>query len=88
MFLKRIPIRIIDFADSQDTNAHDQIVALTREITLQSAFLAKAGIPHEKEAHRRQLRALEDKINKIVYQLYRLNEKEIMTIEESLKQIL
>ncbi len=85
MFLKRIPIRIIDFADSEDTNAHGQIVALTRELTLQSSLLTKAGTPHEKEAHKRQIRALEDEVNQIVYQLYGLNEKEIMTIEGSLK---
>ena len=87
MFLKKIPIRMIDFEQSKDIKAHDQIVALTRELALQSALLVKAGTPHEKEANKRQLNALEDEVNHIVYQLYSLNDNEIGTIEGSLKGI-
>ncbi len=82
MFLKGIPIRIIDFTNSTDKARHDQMVGLVETMLKLHKQLAAAKTSHEKTAIQRQIDATDKQIDRLVYELYGLTDKEIRIIED------
>jgi len=83
-YLERIPIRAINFSDPAEKAKRDQMVTLVERMlalhkTLASAATAKT--PQEKESVQRQIESTDRGIDKLVYELYGLNNEEIGIVE-------
>jgi site-specific DNA-methyltransferase (adenine-specific) len=75
MFLKRIPIRMIDFKNYDDVNHYDRIISLVDQI-----------LSLKKPDPQADIGALEAEIDQLVYKLYNLTPEEIKIVEESLRR--
>ncbi len=82
-YLKKLPIRRINFEDPADKKRHDDIVALVNEMLELHKDYAEAE--RNKEDRRHALKARIDEvdaeIDALVYQLYGLTEEEIKVVE-------
>ncbi len=81
MFLKKLPIRTIDFHNPIEKKMHDDLVALVDKMLDLHKQLVKASFDSEKEPIERQIKAMDKKIDLLVYQLYGLTEEEIKVVE-------
>jgi type I restriction-modification system DNA methylase subunit len=77
--LKRIPIPTIDKNDKKCLN----IISLSEKMTNLNKELFNAKTPHEKKLLEKQIEATDNKIDKMVYELYGLNKEEIAIVESS-----
>ncbi len=80
-YLKKLPIRTIDFDNPADKARHDKMVSLVEQMLDLHKKLAKATIPHEKQMIQRQIDATDRQIDALVYELYELTEEEIKIVE-------
>ncbi len=79
--VEQLPIREIDFNSTQDKADHDRIVSLVETMLTLNKQLAVAQAPHDQENIKRQIDASDRQINKLVYELYGLTDKEIQIVE-------
>jgi len=82
MFLKKIPIRRINFSDALDKTRHDQMVELVEQILALHKQLAAARPPHDKTVLQTQIETIDRWIDRLVYELYELTEEEIRIVEK------
>ena len=80
-YLKQIPIRIIDFTSPADVTRHDSMVSLVTAILDLHKQLAAARTADEKTALQRLIAVTDSEIDRLVYDLYDLTEKEIRIVE-------
>lgn len=80
-YLIQLPIRTIDFSNSEDVAKHDKIVSLVEQMLEMNKKLDNSKLGSEKEIIKRRIEATDAEINRLVYQLYELNEEEIKIIE-------
>ena len=80
-YFGELPIRVIDFSDSADRARHDKTVSLVESMLAFHKQLAAANTPHEQENLKRQIDATDRQIDKLVYELYGLTDKEIRIVE-------
>ena len=81
-FIEKLPIRTIDFNDKSDKVYHDKIGSLVKRILDLHKRLSKAKMPTEKAMLQRQIDAIEQQINQLVYKLYDLTDEEIEIVEQ------
>jgi len=81
MFLKNIPIRIINFNDPADVARHDQMVNLVEQMLELNKKLAESKMPQATEILKRQIDATDRQIDDLVYKLYDLTDEEIKIVE-------
>jgi hypothetical protein len=82
-YLKRLPIRRIDFADRVDKATHDRIVKLVDAmLSLRKQAIAVKSSA-ESQVIQRQIDATDAEIDRLVYALYDLTAEEIALIEET-----
>jgi predicted type IV restriction endonuclease len=81
-FLSQLPIRPIDFADAVDRERHNRMVALVEQMLALHRQLAATRTTHEQENLKRQIDAIDRRIDRLVYDLYYLTEEEIQIIEK------
>ena len=81
-FIRHLPIRPIDFADTADRERHDQMVALVEEMLALYRRLAAARTDHEQTNLQRQIDATDRRIDRLVYDLYNLTDEEIRIVEK------
>lgn len=74
-------IRVIDFADRTDKTRHDQVVELVNEMLALQKQVATAKTPHARTSIQRQIDATNSEIDRLVYDLYDLNNEEIKIVE-------
>ena len=80
-FIEQLPIRRIKFTDRTDRAHHDQMVKLVEQmLSLHKQLAAKT--PDEKTRIQRQIDATDHQIDRLVYELYGLTEKEIQIVEQ------
>ena len=79
---EQLPIRNINFDNSEDKARHDTMVELVERMMDLHKKLAAAKIPDEKTKLQRQISAADSQINKLVYDLYGLTEEEIKIVEK------
>jgi len=79
--LKQLPIRTIDFSQSQEASQHDRMVQLVEQITHLILKRSSARTAQERTALQRQADATQRQIDQLVYELYGLTEAEIALIE-------
>ena len=84
-YLKKLPIRRINFSSPADKAKHGKMVKLVERMLDLNKKLAAAKVPAEKTRIQRQITATDNQIDKLVYDLYNLTPEEIKIIEESTK---
>ena len=82
-YLKPFPIKLIDFSNKSEKAMHDKLVSLVESILLFNKKLSNANSDQEKTVLQRQINAVDNEINQIVYKLYNLDKNEIEIIENS-----
>ena len=75
-YIEPIPIRPIDFKDSNDKASHDYLVALVQRMLELHQRLYDAKTPTDKGRLQRQIDAADQEIDGLVYDLYGLTEEE------------
>jgi len=82
-YIEPLPIRTIDFSDSDsdDKARHNRIVELVKQMLDLHKELARAAIPQTKTVLQRQIETTDRQIDRLVYELYELTEDEIKIIE-------
>jgi hypothetical protein len=78
---RQLPIRTIDFSSPADVARHDRMVSLVDAMLALNRHLAAAQTAHDKTAIQRQIDATDNQIDRLVYELYGLNNEEIKMIE-------
>ena len=81
-YLKRLPIRRINFDGPDDVARHGKMVALVGRMLDLHKKLAAATIPADKELYQRQIEATDQEIDGLVYELYGLTEEEVAIVEQ------
>jgi type I restriction-modification system DNA methylase subunit len=81
-FIKHLPIRTIDFANSQEKYIHDKIVELVEIILESKKSLAATHIDKDKQIFERLCKSLDQQIDNLVYDLYGLSSEERRIINE------
>ena len=84
-FIEQLPIRTIDFSDRVDQERHDRMVALVEEMLALHKQLAAARTDHERTNLKRQIDAMDRRIDRLVYDLYDLTDDEIRIVEKDVK---
>ena len=83
-FIEQLPIRTINFSDTQDIARHDRMISLVDQMLSLHKQLQEARTPHEQTALQRQIEVTDRQIDSLVYELYGLTEDEIKIVEGSL----
>ncbi len=81
MFLKRIPIRRIDFSNANERVHHNQVVQLVEQILPAKKQWSAADVDYEKRRLDQFCADLDREIDRLVYQLYDLTNDEIAIVE-------
>ena len=81
-YLRKLPIRRINFSDPTDIIRHDRMVALVEQMLALHKQLAAARTAHDKTVIQRQIDATDRQIDRLVYELYGLTDEEIKIVEE------
>ncbi|MCL5959453.1 MAG: Eco57I restriction-modification methylase domain-containing protein, partial [Chloroflexi bacterium] len=85
-FIKQVPIRMINPADSGDSVRHDQMVTLVSRMMTLHKQLASARTDQDKTVLERQIDATDRQIDRLVYELYGLTEDEIAIVDEGARR--
>jgi hypothetical protein len=80
-YVRRLPIRPIDFSDPSDVARHDKMVALVERMLELHRQLPEAKTAGDRELIERQIKATDDEIDALVYELYGLTDEEIAIVE-------
>jgi hypothetical protein len=65
---------------------HDKMVELVQRMLALHKQLRKAKTPHEQESLKRTIAATDNQIDALVYELYRLTERDIEVVEGGPRQ--
>jgi hypothetical protein len=84
-YIEQLPIRIIKFSDLKDKARHDKMVELVEQMLSLHKQLAAARTPDEKTRIQRQIDTTDHQIDRLVYELYDLTEKQVQIVEEGVK---
>ena len=79
--LAKLPIRTINFDDSEDIARHDQMVALVIQMLDFNERLILSKIPQTREVLKRKIESIDKQIDNIVYGLYNLTNEEIKLVK-------
>ncbi|MGA2915461.1 MAG: N-6 DNA methylase [Sedimentisphaerales bacterium] len=79
--LKQLPIRLIDFSKPDEVKQHDKMVSLVDEMLELHKKISKIKNPNEKTRIQRQIEATDDRIDKLVYELYGLTPEEVAIVK-------
>jgi hypothetical protein len=80
--LDQLPIRVLKVSDAAEKSRHDEMVAKVDAMLEAKKQLAKAKTDKDKTYYKNKCAALERQIDRIVYDLYGLTNKEIQIVEQ------
>jgi len=80
-YIEPIPIRPIDFKNSNDKASHDHLVALVERMLDLHKRSSGANTPADKDRLQRQIDVTDQEIDRLVYGLYGLTEEELAIVE-------
>jgi len=81
----QFPIRTINPNNPADITRHDRMVALVTQMLDLNKKLQDARLEQDKTQLSRQIAAMDEAIDKLVYELYGLTEEEIAIVEGNAK---
>jgi hypothetical protein len=76
-----LPIRTIDFSNSEEVAKHDKLVALVDNMLELQKNYHDARMERDKELYERQIKFVDSQIDRLVYELYELTEEEVKVVE-------
>jgi hypothetical protein len=79
--LRRLPVVLIKATDDNARSTHDQMVRLVEQVLEAKKQLEKAKTDKDKAYYEKKCASLDRQIDRLVYQLYGLSEKEIRVVE-------
>ena len=79
----KIPMPLVDLSKKSDKEIHDKLVNLVDSIIEINKKLNNEKNPDSATMLRRQVEALDDEIDRIVYKLYDLSKEEIKVVENN-----
>jgi len=82
---KRFPIHIINFSDPADKTRHDRMVELVERMLGLHKQLASAKTSDDETRLQRQIDATDQQIDRLVYELYGLTDRDIQIVEDKIK---
>jgi hypothetical protein len=77
----KLPIRPVDEKDPTDKAHHDKMVSLVGQMLSLNKRLSGVKTDHEKTTLQRQIAAVDQQIDQLVYELYGLTEEEIRIVQ-------
>ena len=80
-YLARLPIRTIDFSDADDRMAHNKMVMTVEAMLAAQVELSAAVTEREINRANGKISSLDNRIDRLVYELYRLTDEEIAVVE-------
>ena len=80
-YMEKVPIRVIDDNDKYARARREKIIALVNQMPALIERLRNIKTDHEKNSLQRQIDAIDQQINQIVYELYGLTQDEIRVVE-------
>jgi type I restriction-modification system DNA methylase subunit len=80
-YLKKIPIKRINFTDKSDTSNHDKMISFVEQMLELHKKISKIKNPDEKTRIQRQIDSTDRQIDQLVYKLYDLTPEEIAIVE-------
>jgi adenine-specific DNA-methyltransferase len=80
-YLKKLPIRRINFTDPADHARHDRMVRLVEQMLTAKRQLSGAQTDYDRNLYDRKRAALESQINQLACELYALTDEEIALLE-------
>jgi hypothetical protein len=86
-YLEPLPVRPIDMTSKEERAKHDRITELVEQMLKCCNRLGAVKTAHERTALQRQIEATDREIDRLVYELYGLTEKEIRIVEEATEPI-
>ncbi len=82
-FLSQLPFRPVDYSCKSDETKHEKIVALVNQMLSLHKSFARAGSQQSRDVLQHQIAATDAEIDRLVYDLYGLTEKEITIVEQA-----
>jgi hypothetical protein len=82
-YLEQLPIRTIDFSNPVEKAQHDKLVALVGNMLELQKKHHEAKMERDKELFERQIKIVDEQIDRLVYDLYGLSEEEVKVVEGS-----
>ena len=82
-YIKDFPIRAIDFNNKKDKAMHDRMVTFVDAMLELNKKLRQAKTPHDRELIERRIKATDNRIDRLVYELYGLTDEEVRVVEGS-----
>jgi adenine-specific DNA-methyltransferase len=80
-YLLPFPVPTIDFANPAEKSQHEKMVSLVTQMLELHKSKAGAKTQSEQDVYERQIRAVDESIDRLVYELYGLSEEEIKIVE-------
>lgn len=80
---RRFPIRVIDEEDRRQVKLRNDLVAAVRRVMALHCDLSHTRTAHEQMVIERQVASVDREIDRMVYQLYGLDESEIESVENA-----
>ncbi|KAK3582282.1 hypothetical protein CHS0354_023821 [Potamilus streckersoni] len=80
-YLQKLPIKVIDFTNKSEKAKHDEIVRLVEQLLKLNENIKEQTLETNIAQMQRKIDYCEDRINKIVYELYGLTKEEIKIVE-------
>jgi hypothetical protein len=81
VFFKDFPIRTIDFSNPDEKAQHDKLVSLVDNMLELQKKYHEARMERDKEIYERQIKIVDEQIDRLVYDLYGLTDEEIKVVE-------
>ncbi|HDQ41920.1 MAG TPA: restriction endonuclease subunit R [Desulfonatronum sp.] len=85
MYIEQLPIRTIDPANPADVALHGKLAALVQRMLDLHKRAAAASTSHEQTLIQRRVATTDQEIDRLVYELYGLNDEEIAIVEQAVK---
>jgi len=79
---KLFPIYTIDFSNPKERKMHDDVVAMVDKMLKLQKKYHSTQLEHDKKLYKTQLDLLDQQIDSLVHNLYRLTDEEVVLVEE------
>jgi len=83
-FLNFYPIRLVDMSIKKEQQTYDTLVSLVDQMLETQKLYHAAKLERDQKLYKQKIDIIDNKIDKLVYELYGLSEEEIEIVEECL----
>ncbi|EKP13469.1 Eco57I restriction-modification methylase domain-containing protein [Leptospira borgpetersenii] len=83
VFFLKFPIHQIDLKNLKEKKVHDQLISLVDQMLETQEKIQKSATENDQSLYQRKAQIVDQQIDKLVYELYGLDEEEIRIVEEA-----